>query len=271
MQVAGRPMADPAKDQRILQHYRQEAERHELRPSSTMADLVTRDAEVEAILACLASVVDRPDASLLEVGCGNGYLLEVLRERFPELRLLGTDYSPEMVALASRREIAHCEVQQQDVRTLDFEEGSFDLVVSERCLINLLDEEGQAAAIREVHRVLVQGGHLVLVEAFTDGLANLNRAREELGLPPNQVPPYNRWFDAQWFLELTASLFQDAGGGPGVPPRTFLSSHYFISRVLYPSVTKREILYNTEFVRFFRFLPPQGDYSPIQLFLLRKP
>jgi hypothetical protein len=29
-------------------------------------------------------------------------------------------------------------------------------------------------------------------------------------------------------------------------------------------------MYNTEFVQFFRFLPPQGDYSPIQLYFMRK-
>jgi hypothetical protein len=110
----------------------------------------------------------------------------------------------------------------------------------------------------------------VLIEAFTDGLDNLNRARQELGLPPNRVPEHNRWFEKERFLQVVAPLFEDVGEADGVPPRTFLSTHYFISRVLYPAVTRREVLYNTEFVRFFRFLPPQGDYSPIQVFLLRK-
>lgn len=263
-------MADPNSDHAILAHYREQARIHELSPSSTMADLVTRDAEVNAVLASLTAVLPAPDASVLEVGCGNGYLLQVLRERFPDVGLVGTDYSPDMVALAARRQIPRCEVSQGDVRRLDFEDGSFDAVVSERCLINLLQEDDQRAAINELHRVLKPGGHLVLLEAFTDGLANLNRAREELGLPPNQVPPFNRWFDKGWFVHITAALFEERGTVPGVPPRTFLSTHYFISRVLYAAVTKREVLYNTEFVRFFRFLPPQGDYSPIQLFLLRK-
>ena len=31
---------------------------------------------------------------------------------------------------------------------------------------------------------------------------------------------------------------------------------------------KTEILYNTHFVKFFSFLPPMGNYSPIQLHLL---
>jgi hypothetical protein len=36
-------------DRAILEHYRRQAEEHDLSPSSTMADQVTRDLEVDAI------------------------------------------------------------------------------------------------------------------------------------------------------------------------------------------------------------------------------
>jgi SAM-dependent methyltransferase len=126
--------------------------------------------------------------------------------------------------------------------------------------------------VRELHRVLKPGGHLVLIEAFTDGADNLNRARAEVGLPANPIPPHNLWFDKPAFTSLVETLFEEpiANGSPELPPRNFLSSHYFVSRVLYPAVTRREVLYNTELVKFFRFLPPQGDYSPIQLYFMRK-
>jgi ubiquinone/menaquinone biosynthesis C-methylase UbiE len=260
-------------DRLILEHYRQEAHEHDLRPSSTMLDQTTRELEVQAILSCVEEVrrAGKPD-TLLEVGCGNGYLLEILRERFPEIRLSGIDYSPEMVSLASSRLVENCEIRRDDVRALTFPSESFDVVVSERCLINLLDESDQHRAVRELHRVLKTGGHLVLIEAFADGGDNLNRARAEMGLPLNPIPPHNRWFDKHRFLSLLEDRFEDLSrdGGGEAPQRNFLSSHYFISRVLYPAITRREILYNTEFVRFFRFLPPQGDYSPIQLYFLRK-
>lgn len=262
-------MRDP--DRLILEHYRQEAAEHALAPSSTMADLVTRDIEVEAILACVAHAQssDRKETALLEVGCGNGYLLHTLRDRFPALRLVGTDYSPDMVRLARNREMELCDIQLGDVRSLSFGPAAFDLAVSERCVINVLDEGEQDQALRELYRVLRPGGHLVLIEAFTDGLENLNRARLELGLPENVVPDHNRWFDKQRFLEFVGELFEEVHD-KRLPPRNLLSTHYFVSRVLYPAITKREVLYNTEFVRFFRFLPPEGDFSPIQLFFLRK-
>jgi ubiquinone/menaquinone biosynthesis C-methylase UbiE len=257
----------------VLEHYRQEALRQDLEPSSTMRDLTIRELEVEAILSCVTHALasTAPPSRLLDVGCGNGHLLEVLRERFPSVELWGADYSRDMVELASRRHVENCQVRREDVRDLSFQPSTFDVVASERCLINLLDEGQQETGLRELHRVLRPGGHLVLIEAFTDGLENLNRAREELGLPPNPVPHHNLWFDKDRFLSSIGGRFEPVSpDDPNLPPRNFLSSHYFISRVLYPAITRREVLYNTEFVKFFRFLPPQGEYSPIQLFLLRK-
>jgi ubiquinone/menaquinone biosynthesis C-methylase UbiE len=263
----------PESDRLILEHYRREALEHDLSPSSTMLDQTTRELEVEAILACVQHLHRAGKANtLLEVGCGNGYLLEVLRETFPEIRLCGIDYSPDMVSLASSRSVENCEIGREDVRALAFPSEAFDVVVSERCLINLLDESDQHRAIRELHRVLKPGGHLVLIEAFTDGADNLNRARAELGLPANTIPPQNLWFEKAAFSSLVETLFEEPirNGSAELPPRNFLSSHYFVSRVLYPAVTRREVLYNTEFVRFFRFLPPQGDHSPIQLYFMRR-
>lgn len=266
-------MTEVNHDELILQHYRKQAEAHGLEPVSTMADETTRDLEVAAILACLRHVVQTfGTPSVLEVGCGNGYLLETIRSHYRDLRLSGTDYSPDMVALAASRGIPDCDVRQEDVRALGIPSDSYDVVVTERCLINLLDPGWQATAVGELARVLRPGGFAILVEAFTDGLANLNRARNELGMPDNQVPYHNLWFEKERFLSHLDGRFQVVGeqADSGLPTRNFLSSHYFVSRVLYPSVTKREILYNTEFVKFFRFLPPYGEYSPIQLFFLQK-
>lgn len=267
-------MSDASHDELILEHYRKQAEAHRLEPTSTMADETTRNLEISAILACVDHALSQlgPNCRLLELGCGNGYLLSVLSDRQPSLQLTGADYSEDMVELAASRSIPNSEVRREDVRGLTFQSESFDVVVTERCLINLLEASEQELALGEIFRVLKPGGFAVLIEAFTDGLENLNRGRVELGLPENEVPYHNLWFDKERFLAALAGRFRevDAGGARSLPPRNFLSSHYFISRVLYPAVTHREILYNTEFVKFFEFLPPHGAYSPIQLFFLQK-
>jgi SAM-dependent methyltransferase len=259
-------------DELIRTHYREQAAAHELAPTSTMADHITRQLELDVILACVGHALGSggPDALVGDVGCGNGHLLAVLRERFADPRLEARDFSPEMVELARRREIDRCDVAVGDVRALDWADASLDVLVSERCIINVLDEAGQVQSLQEFERVVRPGGHLVLVEAFTDGFENLNRARDEIGLEPTEVPFHNRWLDAGLVDEVLATGFEDVPGGAELAPRNFLSTHYFVSRVLYPAVTQRPVRYNTEFVQFFQFLPPSGNYSPIQLLFLRR-
>jgi ubiquinone/menaquinone biosynthesis C-methylase UbiE len=179
-----------------------------------------------------------------------------------------------MVAAANERNIRNCKVVHGDVRRLPFETASFDTLVTERCIINVMDVADQAQSLHEVARVLRPGGHFLCIEAFADGLANLNAARAELGLPPNVQPHHNIWFEKPWFQNTIADVFEEVDlakeNDPSLPTPNFLSSHYFISRVLYPAVTKAEVRYNTHLVKFFSFLPPMGNYSPIQFYLLRR-
>ena len=260
----------------ILEHYRKEAEEHGKDASSTMRDEITRGREVAAVLRVLEYLRAEGAgvASVLDVGCGNAYLLEVLRKQSPAATLNGLEYTPEMVALANERGVAGCPITQGDVRRLPFGDTSFEVVITERCIINVMDRAHQAEALHEVARVLRPGGHFLCIEAFTDGLADLNAARGELGLPPNDMPYHNLWFDKPWFLDTIAADFDvvdfSARRDPTLPSPNFLSSHYFVSRVLYPALTSSEILYNTHLVKFFSFLPPMGNYAAIQFYVLRK-
>lgn len=265
----------PAYSQIVLDHYRQEALKHGAEPNSTMADEIIRGREIAAILRLLDFVLARgaiASPRLLEIGCGNAYLLSVLRSRFPRMALTGIEYTPEMVAIAAARKISECTVNQGDARKLPFADRSFELVVTERCFINVMDRKDQERCFAEAARVLVPGGHFVCVEAFTDGLNDLNAARVEMGLEPNKEPHHNLWLDKPWFLKAIEPMFRviDVAGDPSLPPPNFLSSHYFISRVMYPALTKREIIYNTHFVKFFSFLPPIGNYGPVQVHLLER-
>jgi ubiquinone/menaquinone biosynthesis C-methylase UbiE len=254
----------------VTTHYEQVALQHGLSETSTMEDITTRRKEIEAITALLDEVVQQ-SSDLLEIGCGNGVLLDVLRTRYPDLPLTGRDFSQPMVGLAQSRGLANCDVAHGDVRSLDFEREAFDLVVGERVLINLMDREHQWQALAEIARVLRPGGYYVCIEAFKDGLNSLNEARAELGLDPNTEAYHNLWFEEAGFRQEAAKHFEviDTQSLAGVPQH-FLSSYYFMSRVVYPAVTRTDVKYNTHFVRFFADQPPRGTYSPIQLFLLHK-
>ena len=260
----------------ILAHYRREAEAHGADASSTMRDQTTRGREIASVQRVLEHLSGQGAAiqDTLDIGCGNGYLLSVLRKKWPSVALTGLEYTPEMVALARAREVKDCALVQGDVRKIPFKDRSWDVVITERCIINVMDRDDQATSLREVARVLRPGGHFLCVEAFTDGLTDLNAARAELGLEPVPMAHHNMWFDKDWFLSTIAPDFEvvdfAATGDATLPSPNFLSSHYFISRALYPAITKREVLYNTHLVKFFSFLPPMGNYSPIQFYVLKK-
>lgn len=264
-------------DHLIRQHYREIAEKHGASPRSSMEDEFVRRKELEWITAFVGAVGSRSKPlRILDLGCGNAYTLEQVARAHPRHKYVGVDFTEELLAIARGRKIKNAEFSQGDARSLRFRAGTFDLVYTERCLINILEEEEQAKALHEIARVLCRGGYYLMIECFTDGLANNNRARRECGLPEIPEAYHNRYFDRERFQEavrgkfalLDPEQFQVRGG---VELRgNFLSSYYFISRVLYPAVTKGEVARNSEMAKFFAFLPPMGNYSPIQAFVLRR-
>ena len=96
----------------------------------------------------------------LELGTGSGAMAEVLLQRFPSIRLRGTDVDPKMVESARSRLAPfgpRVTVEQADATSLPFESGEFDAVVSFLMLHHVIDWE---RALSEAARVLRPGGML---------------------------------------------------------------------------------------------------------------
>jgi SAM-dependent methyltransferase len=89
----------------------------------------------------------RPDAKLLDVGCGTGWMAEHFSD------YTGIDGSPEAVAAAQAkgRSILQGDVNQP----LPFEDATFDGVVLKDLLEHVADP---VSVVRETHRVLKAGG-----------------------------------------------------------------------------------------------------------------
>ena len=265
-------------DEIIQSHYKIQAEKHRDSPTSTMEDLIIRKKEMESIFSFFyLRDVSKIRNKVLEIGCGNGYMLEQLAGNFSGTEFHGLDFSHELLEIATKRKLKNGSFSQGDVRKLSFENESFDIVYTERCLINLLSWEDQQKALKQIYRVLKKGGFYFMIESFTDGYDNLNKARQELGLGIIPVAHHNLYFDKkefQKFIEPSFLITDPAAMGDGDHSKlvsNFLSSHYFTARVLHPLLTKGNAdLKNTEFVKFFSFLPPSGEYAAIQAFILQK-
>jgi ubiquinone/menaquinone biosynthesis C-methylase UbiE len=106
-----------------------------------------------------------PGAHILDVACGAGYpALTAATSVRPGGRVVATDISPRMIAVASRhahsRGLDNIDFVEMDAEHLQLEDNSFDAVTNAYGLMFSPDTHG---ALHEAHRVLKPGGRLALV------------------------------------------------------------------------------------------------------------
>ncbi|MDE2028567.1 MAG: methyltransferase domain-containing protein [Candidatus Omnitrophica bacterium] len=106
----------------------------------------------------LAQVIKRPSpASCLDVGCGTGHLTVKLKEHFPQSRVVGLDFAQGMLDEARPKHEGIAWVLG-DIQDLPFEDGSFDMVVSNAAYQWAQD---LPSAFVQTYRVLKPGGILM--------------------------------------------------------------------------------------------------------------
>ena len=259
---------DPSK---ILEHYTNQAKLYKASPKSTMKDLFIRGLEVSKLTETLTKLSNK-NTKVLEVGCGNGYTISKLSKKL-ECNFVGIDSNQQMIQLASKRRLKKNIFSKQSILEPKFRSGMFDIVFTQRCLINLISWKSQKTALNQIHRLLKKDGFLVLLEAFDDGLKELNQARHIIGLEKISPAWHNLYINKTKLHDFIQKKF--VNGDPKSKKLTydnFLSSYYFGSRILYPGLLekKSQIKYNNKFVEFFSLMRPLGNYSPLQLTILKK-
>lgn len=98
----------------------------------------------------LATQVPATATALLDVACGDGYLLALLAAHRPGLQLTGVDMSTEELAAAASRLQGRANLHRCRAQELPFDDGSFDVVVSHMALMLMDDSPGVLAEIRRV-------------------------------------------------------------------------------------------------------------------------
>lgn len=103
---------------------------------------------------------------LLDVGCGTGYLFELLRPA-GDSEWVGIDISPRMIEIARAKNIPGAEFLVGPANRLPFADASFDVVV---CSQSFHHYPYQREAMNEVWRVLKPGGLYILADTGLGGL-----------------------------------------------------------------------------------------------------
>jgi SAM-dependent methyltransferase len=96
--------------------------------------------------------------SLLEVGCGTGFVLAGLRAARPDLRLVGTELFIDGLDIAHRRLNRSVELVQADVRALPYQD-EFDVVGAFDVLEHIAEDR---VALHELARTARPGGGVLL-------------------------------------------------------------------------------------------------------------
>jgi ubiquinone/menaquinone biosynthesis C-methylase UbiE len=229
-------------------------------------DVIAKQLEVEAIATYV-----RDGMRVLEVGCGNGITAIEIARRY-KVELLGIDFAEEMIAaatamLADQHLKGAVRFQVGAVCSLANFSECFDLIYTERVLINLPDWQAQRQAIASITGLLADGGLYAMCENSQDGLDQINSLRQRVGLSGITPPWHNRYLrDA----ELEQASF------PGTKlegVNTYSSTYYFLSRIVNAWLAAqggREPDYDDPINQLALRLPSIGSLGQGRIWLWRK-
>lgn len=116
----------------------------------------------------VAAAAVRTGQTVLDVACGTGELTEAFARRSPAARVIGIDFTPQMLDLARRKRDrlppdlrAKIEYLEGDAQSLPFGDASADAV---SIAFGIRNVQEPARALSEFARVLRPGARLVILE-----------------------------------------------------------------------------------------------------------
>lgn len=259
----------------IKRYWDERAKEFSKNTAATTNDIHLRELEIKNIIQTLKLLDISHNGKILDVGCGDGYSTARVAKEFPDHLFYGVDYSEKMINIARDRInnqplLKDCiSFSNGDVTELKnvFKDLEFNVIISDRCLINLESMEMQSAAIAQIAHCLIPGGYYIAIENFIEGQENMNKARREVGLQEIPVRWHNLYFKEKDFLLSAERYFDD------IVFHDFSSSYYFATRVIYSAMCKmrgEEPNYNHEIHQLAVDLPEVGKFSPIRMVVMKR-
>ncbi len=120
---------------------------------------------------------------VLDVGCGKGRFLRVLKKKFPQAKLVGLDISEAMLRSCPEGVGKKC----GSILDIRYPDAHFDCVY---CIETLEHAVRTEAAVREMCRILKPGGKILIIDKNKAKLGRL------------EIEPWERWFSDREVIKL---------------------------------------------------------------------
>ena len=141
--------------------------------------------------------------TLLDAGCGEGFITEQIKQCFPKWNITGVDGAEEAVLFAKKR-VKGVSFEIGNLYSLDFPDRAFDIVVCSEVLEHLDDHE---LALKELNRVSKSVLLLTVPHEPWFRLGNL-AAFHNISRLGNPVDHVNHWSFSE-FQKFTRELLTD--------------------------------------------------------------
>lgn len=204
----------------------------------SMYDKHLLNAEIELIKQRIL-----PNTKVLDVGCGEGEGTLVY-STIAGVMIHAADFSETRLrkgakTLKGRENVVLKQVDFLAEYSLD---DDYDIIISQRFLINLMEWRLQCKVLLDLGAMLKPGGRLVLLEGSKQGVDSLNEFRAAWGLAPIPVKWHNLFLDDQVLIEFMQQ------GGFRLVEQDGLGTYLLLTRGIRPNLDK-ELNWDCEFNR----------------------
>ena len=211
--------------------------------------------------------------SILEVGCGNGFILGRLLKEKKIKNYFGIDFVDDFISFAKKKYKSN----KVNFSTFDISlinnttfEKKYDYIISKRTIQNILSQKMQLNVIDKLGYHLKTNGLMILVESSQTAQKRINKYRKLFSLPIVKPPFHNLFFNDSIirnykFKNIKLSKIDN-----------FASGFYFLSRIIYASyakILKKKINYKHTLNKIGLNINSKifkEDFSRIKTYLFKK-
>ena len=184
-----------------------------------------------------------PNMKLLDAGCGEGEGT-LAYSAIPGVVVHAVDFSKTRLRKAAEQ-LEHqknVKLKQVDFLGRYSLDNDYDIVISQRFLINLMDWSLQSKVILDLISMIKPKGRLIMLEGSKQGVDSLNQFRAAWGLDPIPVKWHNLFFDDN----VLEKFMQQHGHN--LVEKDGLGTYFLLTRGIRPTLDK-ELNWNCGFNR----------------------